>query len=255
MDLGLLITLVFVGALAVVIVLLARSERKNQAQREADWRADASARGWAFETGRDADMQLMRWTGQTDGLAWTLEYRRGRHKHRSTNDRAQRVRWWADAFHGPGAPVLCMGVSLGQERPAVKLAQGEGLFATLARKAAGAVLDKTLDVYFGEEAGRQVDARELKMVDDVIQPGYIVMATNPGIATHWLAGERGAALGALVHESLSALHPDVGRPWVLWQGRRVMLAAMRPVDKPEDVVLWVNTGVQLAEAGSSSGAA
>lgn len=245
MDLGLLITLVFVGAIAVVMLWIARGERQSLAQKEADWRADAGVRGWAFEVGRDGEMQLMRWTGQTDGMAWTLEYRRGRHKRRSTNDRAQRVRWWTDAFHGPIEPILCLGVSRGQEQPAVKLAQGEGLFATLAQKAAGAVLDKTLDVYFGEEAGRQIDARELKMVDEVKQAGYIVMAADPGVAAHWLGDGRGDALTALVNDSHSALHPDVGRPWVLWQGRRVMLAAMRSVDKPDDVAKWVQAGVAL----------
>ena len=106
-----------------------------------------------------------------------------------------------------------MGVSRGQDQPTVKLAQGEGLLATLAQKAVGAVLNKTQDVDFSEEGGRQIDARDLNMVDQVTQPGYIVMAADPGIASHWLTEGSGAT--PLVNQVHSALNPDVGRPWVL----------------------------------------
>ena len=52
-----------------------------------------------------------------------------------------------------------MGVPQGQELPALKLAQGEGLLASMAQKAAGFALDKSLDAYFGEAAGQALRGR------------------------------------------------------------------------------------------------
>jgi hypothetical protein len=245
MNLGFLSVVLPIAVVAAMIVLLSRGQRQKQVQREADWRTESAARGWAFDTDTEGEFQRMRWQGQTDGVAWTLEFRRGRHKHRGTADRAHRVRWWANAFQGPSSPVLCIGMNKGQEQPALKLAQGEGMLATLAQKAAGAALDKTLDVYFGEEAGRQVDARLLKPVENTPQAGYLVMSADAAVAARWMAEGSGVALDKLVADAHSALHTDIGRPWVLWIGRQVMLANMRPVNGMEDVTRLVNAGVAL----------
>lgn len=248
MNLGPWGALALVALIAATLVFLSHSESKRVAQREAEWHAESTAKGWTFAADREGAFQRMRWQGETDGVAWSLEYRRGRYKGKNSSDRAHRMRWWASAFQGPVSPVLCMAVNKGQEQPALKLAQGDGMFATLAKKAAGAALDNTLDVYFGEEAGRQVDARQLKMVEAIAQPGYLVMAQDSVAAERWLADGLGAALSELVSDSGSALHPDVGRPWVLWLGREVMLANMRPVNSMADVARLVTAGVRLTKA-------
>jgi hypothetical protein len=248
MNLGLLGAIAFIALIAAALGYLSRAERQRLAQREAQWLAESATKGWTLMADKDGLFQRMRWQGQTDGVAWTLEYRRGRHKRQNSADRAHRMCWWASAFQGPPSPVLCMAMNKGQEQPSVKLAQGEGMLAALVQKAAGAALDKTLDVYFGEEAGRNVDARLLKMVETVSQPGYLVMAQDEVAAEHWLAGGCGAVLAALVNDTESALHPDVGRPWVLWVGRQVMLANMRPVNSMAEVERMVKAGVSLTNA-------
>lgn len=249
MNTGLLAVLLFIAAIGAAIAVLSRNERQRLAQQEAEWRADAAARGWSFDTATEGECQRTRWQGQTDGIAWTLEYRRGRHrrKGKGKSDRVHRTRWWANAFHGPTSPVLCLAMNKGQEQPALKLAQSDGMLAALARKAAGAALDTTLDSYFGEDVGRQVDARRLKPVDGVSQVGYLAMAEDASMASRWLVDGCGAALTELVNDPHSALHPDMGRPWVLWIGRQVMLANMRPVKNPDDVARLVAAGVALTQ--------
>lgn len=248
MNMGFWMVLVPIAIVGLAVIALSRSENKRLAQREAEWRAASAAQGWSFETAQEGLFQLTRWQGNTDGVGWTLEFRRGRHKHRSTADRANRVRWWADGFDGPSAPVLGMAMNIGKEQPTIQLAQGDGMLATLAKKAAGAALDTTLDVYFGEEAGRLVDARKLQPVEGIKQPGYIVMTEDVGVASRWLADGSGIALANLVNQDASALHADLGRPWVLWIGRRVMLAHMRPVTQFSDVERLVAAGVALTRS-------
>ena len=248
MKLLFLSVLLPIAALALVTIWLARKQQQAFAQREAQWRAAAEAKGWAFHCETEGAFQLMRWRGTTSGVAWTLEYRRGRHRSGGASQRAQRTRWWAQTFQGPSTPVLCIAMKKGQEQPAQQFAQGESALATLARKAAGAALDKTLDIYFGQQAGREIDARRLKPLQGATQTGYLVLAEDPVAATHWLQDGPGAQLATAVNAPGNALHADEGRPWVLWVGRQVMLANMRPVTSIDDVTRLVDAGVALTNA-------
>lgn len=240
--------LAFVAAIVVVGVALSRWTQRQNQQRLDALRAGAAARGWSCETSKDGVFDLTRWQGQTDGVRWTAEHRRLRHK-RKGQTRTHNVRWWADGFGGPASALLLMGVPQGQETPAVTLAQGEGLLASMAQKAAGFALDKSLDTYFGEAAGQQVDARTLRMVDGAALPGFIAMAVDKNAGAFWLnqPGHR-AAIEAQVRDASSALSDEVNRPWVLLLGPRVNLARMAPVISVEDLERLVRAGVALVHA-------
>jgi hypothetical protein len=140
-------------------------------------------------------------------------------------------------------------VPKGQENPALKLAQGEGLLASMAQKVAGFALDKSLDTYFGVETGQQVDARTLRMVDGAALPGFIAMAVDTTAGAFWLSqpGHR-AAIEAQVRDTSSALSDEIDRPWVLLIGPRVSLARMAPVTSVEDMERLVRAGVALVQA-------
>jgi hypothetical protein len=248
MKLLFLSVLLPIVGLAIAIIWLGGRQRQHLAQRETQWRADAAERGWTFDRLTEGAFELMRWQGTTDGVTWTLEYRRGRHRSSGTSERAHRMRWTSKVFQGPSSPVLCIAMKKGQEQPALQLAQGDGTLATLARKVAGAALDKTLDVYFGQEAGQQIDARRLVPLPNVAQTGYFVMAEDLASASHWLQGGPGAQMDKEANAPGSALFADEGRPWVLWVGTQVMLANMRPVRDTHEVALLVNAGVSLTKA-------
>lgn len=238
----------FVAAIVVVGVALSRWAQRQNQQRQDALRAESEVRGWSCEMSIEGVFDLTHWQGQTDGVRWTAEHRRLRHK-RKGQTRTHNVRWWADGFHGPSSPVLLMGVPKGQETLTVKLAQGEGLLASMAQKAVGFALDKSLDTFFGEEAGRQVDARTLQVVEEPTLPGFIVMALNAGDGAFWLdqQGLR-AVVEAQVGDAESALSDDGGRPWVLWLGRRVSLARRAPVTSANHLERLVRAGVALVHA-------
>lgn len=249
MDLSALLFLAFFVVVAGLIWTLTRSARRHRERAQAQLAADASSRGWTFDSGTEGLFDLQRWSGQTDGHRWTAEYRRGRQRKSSRHTRTHRLRWWTDGFGGPSTPILLIGVSRGQERPAVQLAQGEGLLASMAQKAAGFALDQALDVHFGEDTGRQIDARELRMVEGVEVPGFMVMALEVAQARAWLdqPGHR-QALMSQVSEPDSPLSDGQDRPWVLLQGRRLTLAQPVPVRQTADLERLVRAGVALAEA-------
>jgi hypothetical protein len=240
--------LVFIVFIVVVGVALSRWTQRQNQQRMDALRAGAAARGWSCETSKDGVFDLTRWQGQTDGVRWTAEHRRLRHK-RKGQTRTHNLRWWADGFGGPTSPLLLMGVPQGQETPALKLAQGEGLLATMAQKVAGFALDQSLDTYFGVEAGQQVDARALRMIEGAALPGFIALALDANSGAFWLnqPGHR-AAIDAQVRNASSALSDEVDRPWVLLLGPRVGLARMAPVSSIADLERLVRAGVALVQA-------
>lgn len=248
MDLSALLFLAFFAVVAGLIWALARSARRQREQVQGQLATDAAARGWTFDSGTEGLFDLQRWTGQTEGHRWTAEYRRGRQRKRSRHTRTRRLRWWTDGFGGPSTPILLIGVPRGKEQPSVQLAEGEGLLATMAQKAAGFALDKALDVHFGEETGRQIDARELRMVEGIALPGFMVMALDANQARFWLdQPAHRQTLLTQVADAASALSNEQDRPWVLLMGRRLALAQPVPVRETADLERLVRAGVALAE--------
>ncbi|MBA4264293.1 MAG: hypothetical protein C0453_04365 [Comamonadaceae bacterium] len=228
------------------MVLLARRRDHQHRLREESMRTAALARGWSFDSKSDGLQSTKRWQGTTDGTRWTLEYRHSRKTKRARHAQTHRVVWWADTFGGPSSPVLFVGVSAGQENPFHTLSTSEGVLASVARKAAGFALDKALDVHFGEEAGRQVDARLLKPVEATGLPGFMVMAADVAQAVWMLGDGWSKSLGSLVSV---ASGQGADRPWVLVLPRRVYLARSAPIRAEEDVQAMVRDGLALVTAG------
>jgi hypothetical protein len=249
MDLRPLLYLAPILLLAWVLWRATRGVRMHREQQQGALAADAAVRGWTFEQGSDGLFDLMRWSGATEGVRWTAEYRRGRRRKSSGPSRAHRLRWWTEGVGGPASPLLIMGVPRGQETPAVQLAQGDGLLATMAQKAAGFALDQALDVHFGEALGRQVDARELRMVDGAVLPGFIVMAVDVGQGRTWLDrfGHR-VAFDEQVTDPASAFSDEQHRPWVLLLGSQLSLSQPVPVRSTADLERLVRAGVALTQA-------
>ncbi|MGE0462259.1 MAG: hypothetical protein AB7Q16_12890 [Vicinamibacterales bacterium] len=233
--------LALVGAAAVV-----RLERAARERREEAMRSEASARGWQFEAADDGIFRLWRWRGVTDAIAWTAEYRRGRHRKGTTHARTHRFVWWADTLRGPASPVLFIGVPRGGEPPAFAVAPGGGgLVARMARKAAGFAFDQAVDVYFGTEAGSQVDAGAMKRIESGTPSGFIVMAADPAEGVRLLLSGWSDALSTQVRDAQSALS-DPKRPWVLLLPRRVSLARMSEVTAA-DVGRFARAGAALVK--------
>lgn len=249
MDLGLLLFFAPLFFLAWVLWRATRGVRLHQEQQQGALAADAAVRGWTFEQGADGLFDLMRWSGVTDGVRWTAEYRRSRHRKSSGPSRTHRLRWWTEGVAGPASPLLFMGVPQGKEAPAVQLAQGDGLLATMAQKAAGFALDQALDGHFGEALGRQVDARELRLVDGAALPGFIVMAADSGQGQAWLDGfGHRAAFAAQVADTASAFSEEQHRPWALLLGPQLSLSQPVPVRSTSDLERLLRGGVALARA-------
>lgn len=249
MDLTVFVFLALFALVALGMWMATRSARRQREQAQGQLAADAAARGWTFESGTEGLFDLQRWSGQTDGHRWTAEYRRGRHRKGSARTRTHRLRWWTEGFGGSATPILLIGVPRGKELTAAPLTPGDGLLASMAQKAAGFALDQALDAHFGEALGRQVDARDLRMVDGVELPGFIVMAADGAQARFWLeqAGHRQALL-AQVGDAASAFSDEQDRPWVLLLGRHLTLAQPVPVRRTDDLERLVRAGVALAEA-------
>jgi hypothetical protein len=250
MDFGPLLYIAPVLFLAWVLWRATRGVRLDREQRQGALAADAAVRGWTFEQGSDGLFDLTRWSGQTDGVRWTAEYRRSRHRKSSGPSRTHRLRWWTEGRVTHAAPpLLFMGVPRGQETPAVRLAQGDGLLASMAQKAAGFVLDQSLDLYFGQAQGRQVDAHQLRMVEGVSLPGFIVMTADVDQGRAWLAGfGHRAALDAQLSDPASAFSDEQDRPWVLLQGSYLGLSQSVEVLSTHDLERLLRAGVALAQA-------
>lgn len=249
MDLTAFVFLAPFAFLALVLWIATRTARRHREQAQGQLTADAAARGWTFESGTEGLFDLQRWSGHTDGHHWTAEYRRGRHRKSSGPTRTHRLCWWTDGFGEPTTPILLIGVPRGKELPALQLTEGEGLLAIMAQKAAGFALDKALDAHFGEDAGRQIDARALRMVEGVGLPGFLLMAVDIAQARYWLdQPAHRQALLAQVDDAASVFSNEQDRPWVLLLGRRLMLAQPVAVRSTADLDRLVRAGAALAEA-------
>lgn len=218
------------------------SSRRRKAQEEELQRVAAS-RGWKFESVREHGYRIHRWAGTTEGVAWTAEsldmVSGGNRRHR----RRHVGRWRGEWSAGPNQPVLFMGMPKGAAIPAFSVAQGEGVFAQMAAKAAGYAFDLALDVYFGKDIGKEVDAAAMRRLS-VNVPGFIVMAADVA------EGERFLSQGferALVDASNSrtSLLADTDRPWVLMRARDLTLARMEKLRTIDEIDAFIQAGVAL----------
>lgn len=239
----------FIIAASIVAVLMLVSSRRRAAQEE-ELRQAASSRGWRFESATEHGYFLRRWHGTTDGVTWTAESLRSvRRASKSRHRRRQAARWRTSTSLGLATPILCIGVPAGKEAPGVAVAEGDGWLAQLAQKAAGAALDTAVDMYFGEELGRQVDAAALRPLPDVSIPGFMLVAGNRDEAGRALAHGLKAALVEATGDRGSIL-AETDRPWVLLSPSGAAIGRMEPFATTADVEAFVHAGVALTRAAT-----
>lgn len=233
--------------LALVGALLVRhlAARREQAQAD-ELKRLASSRGWTFEATVEKGFRVHRWHGATEAIPWVLEAVVARAGGRSSQ-RRRYTRWRTTSTRGPLATILCMGAREGQEKATARVATGDGWFASLARTAAGRMLDTALDGYFGDEAGTAVDATALRPVEGAGVPGFIVMALDPAEASRLLVDGLAAKLAEAARDRESALS-DRARPWVLLRPEGINLGRADLAQTIGDVERFVRAGVAVARA-------
>ena len=219
--------------------------RRKQAAREEELKRASSARGWQFESKVLGGYRVNRWTGTTDGIAWVAESltQLGGSKNR---ERRRIGRWQAAWSPGINGAIVAMGLPKGQEQLGTTVAAGDGFFAKLAQKAVGFAFDKAIDVYFGEAAGKEVDAGAMHRVE-TNTPGFVVMAADKSEGARVLAEGFEKMLVDGANDSASVLSTQ-HRPWILLRPNAIALARMRTFGDINELEGFVRAGVGLTRA-------
>ena len=229
-----------------LIALAAMVARRSQQAKDDESRQQASARGWTFAVTHEHGYRVKRWTGTTDGIAWIAEslYRSG-----GKNSSSRHIARWHGAFSpGVNAPIVAMGIPKGKEEMlGLSMKNSDGFFAQMAQKAVGFVFDKALDVYFGEEAGKQVDAGAMQRIDEAKVPGYVVMAADKDEAARVLAQGLEKSLLDAANNQASVMSEE-HRPWVLLRPSAISLARMTSLADAAAVERFTSAGVALTRA-------
>lgn len=237
--------LITAGAILVVTIsgLIIFVSLRQQKAKEEELQRAASARGWKFETANERGYRVHRWTGTTDGVSWVAESLKPTAGGDKQRRRRHIARWHGNWSPGINGAIVAMGLPRSKEKLGKSIADGDGFFAHLARKAAGFAFDKALDVYFGQEAGTQVDAGTMRRVDTTI-PGFIVMADQKDEGMRILQQGLENALRTAADDKSSVLS-DKNRPWILLRPKAVSLARMKLFRDINELEEFVRAGVAL----------
>lgn len=236
----------FIIVTSIIIVLSRFSKGRLQAKEEA-LRKSAMLRGWTFDSKLDGGYRIHRFGGTTGGVAWEAESAKlvagGNRRER----RRHIARWHGKWSPGVSAPIVGMGVPKGKEVLGTTIAAGDGFFARMAQKAAGLMFDKAIDVYFGKEIGDQIDAEELRRIENVSVPGFILMAKDLNEASRILTeGLQRALVDATTDKSNVLSEED--RPWVLVRHQGISLARMEQFRDVSELDQFIKAGVALTRS-------
>jgi hypothetical protein len=222
--------------LTTVAVMTALIARRHQQAKEEELKREASARGWTFERKQEGGYRVHRWTGSTGGIAWQAESLwRASSKHQ---ERRLIARWHGTWRPGINGAVLVIALPKGKQDLGTGIAAGDGFFARLAQKAAGFALDKSLDLYFGEGPGKEVDAATMQRVDNSRIPGFVVMAADKGEGARMLADGLEHALGAL----------QVKNTWILYRPSGLSLAKKERFKDANEIDSFIQAGLTLTRS-------
>ena len=171
-------TIVVVAALAVAIllVLVNRGTRRQEAERAEEYRKAASLRGWRFEV----EGSHVRYSGTTDGIPWTFDGAR----HRRQGQVRHPSRWTTDAVRSDELIVAWP-----RQGPAAQGATLGAAIPELARNIAFSPLAAILGVDASELANARLDeamARELRdeqVVAAVVSPAGLRLVVPTAISS------------------------------------------------------------------------
>ena len=236
---------VFIIVSTIVIVLTRLSKGRMQ-EKEEQLRKAVMLRGWTFDSKLDGGYRIHRFTGTTDGVAWEAESAKlvagGNRRER----RRHIARWHGKWSPGVNAPIVGMGVPKGKEVLGTTIA-GDGFFARMAQKAAGLMFDKAIDVYFGKEIGDQIDAEELRRIENVAVPGFILMAKDRNEGSRILNEGLQRALVDATNDRSNVLSEE-DRPWVLVRHQGISLARMEQFREVSELDQFIKAGVGLTRS-------
>ena len=229
-----------------LIFLMARFSRGRMQAKEDDLRNAATLRGWTFAKANDRGYRVYTFSGTTEGIAWVAESAKLLSGNRN-HQRRHIARWHGTWSPGVRGPIVGMGVRKGKEVIGTTVAGGGGFFARMAQKAAGLMFDKAIDLYFGKEIGDQIDAGELRRVETVSVPGFILMAKDVTEGARILNEGLQRALVDATNDTANILSED-DRPWVLVRPQGVSLARMEQIRQIDELEQFINAGIGLTRA-------
>jgi hypothetical protein len=240
----------FVGFFIIVASIIGISAMvggRRRAEQVEELKRQASARGWKFDSVLQKGYRIERWSGSTDGIAWTAESA----IHVSGGSHGKRRRHigrWHGAFSpGINAPIAVMGVPKGKEIINTQIAEGDSWIAKMAQKAVGFAFDTAIDVYFGDVIGKEVDAGAMQRVDGQKIPGFIVMAADKDEGARILSQGFEKALVDASNDRASIMAND-DRPWILLRPTGISLARMEKLRDIAELDGFVKAGVALTRA-------
>lgn len=235
-----LIALVILPPTLLVIVLLV-ALRRQQAKDDELQRA-AAARGWTYENTSSRRYLIRCWTGTTDGVAWQAESLV--QKSGDTPARRRRIARWHGAWNpGVSSPVVVVGLPKGKEDLVTTIPEGDGFFGRLTQKAFSYAFDKTIDGYFGDGPGKEVDAATMRPVA-VKVPGFVVMANDTQEGARIMQQGLDRVLRAAASDQSLTL-PDGHRPWILLRPHAVSVTRIGRVRDMNDLERFVRAGISL----------
>lgn len=230
-----------------IIVVLSRLSKGRMQAKEDELRKSALRRGWTFDSKLDGGYRVYRFSGTTDGVAWEAESAKlvagGNRRER----RRHIARWHGKWSPGVNAPIVGMGVPKGKEVIGTTIAGGDGFFARMAQKAAGLMFDKAIDVYFGKEIGDHINAEELRRLDNVSIPGFILMAKDVAEGSRILNEGLLRGLTDATNDKGNILSEE-DRPWVLVRTQGISLARMEQLSDAGELERFIRAGVGLTRA-------
>jgi hypothetical protein len=230
-----------------LIFLMSRFSKGRLQAKEEELQKAAALRGWTFGKKNERGYRIYTFSGTTEGIAWEAESAKlvagGNRRER----RRHVARWHGRWSPGITAPIVAMGVPKGKEVMTTKIAQGDGFFAQMAKKAAGYAFDVAIDIYFGKEIGNQIDATTLQHVAEPAVPGYVFMAGNADEARRILAEGLQRSLLEATNDKSSVLAED-DRPYLLLRPQGISLARMEQIRKIDELEQFIKAGVGLTRA-------
>lgn len=232
---------------SALIFLMARFSKGQLQAREDELQKAATIRGWTFATKTDSGYRIYTFSGTTQGISWQAESAKLVAGGNQRERRRHVARWHGKWSPGVSAPIVGMGVPKGKEVIATTIAGGDGLFARMAQKAAGLMFDKAIDVYFGKEIGDQIDAEELRRIETVSVPGFILMAKDIHEGSRILHEGLQQALVEATNDRTNVLSND-DRPWILVRPQGISLARMEQIRQIDELEQFIRAGVGLTKA-------
>ena len=216
-------------SIAVILVLVRVTKGRIEAKEE-ELRKAALLRGWTFEEKTERGYRIYRFTGTTEGVAWEAESARPVAGDKHDQPRRPVAKWHGKWSPGVTAPIVGIGVPKGKEGSTTPVAQMHGFFVRLAVKASEFAFNRMLDVYFGDQIGKEIDAGALRRVESAAVPGFIVMAGNVDEASRILSE---GLQRALVDASSTPGNVLAGknRPFVLVWPQGISLARYETVPR------------------------